>query len=75
MYIPARFTPILFNAVGRNCREQLASSIALYESHKHACQRAYSMRVFKHIGLQPAWNMRAGLACFEFAYGAIDGAR
>ncbi len=23
-------------------------------------QRAYSMRFFKHAGLQPAWAMRAG---------------
>jgi hypothetical protein len=31
MYVAARFTPILFNAVRRNCREQLASSLTPYE--------------------------------------------
>jgi hypothetical protein len=33
------------------------------------------MRFSKHIGLQAAWNMRSGLACFEIAYNGIDGAR
>jgi hypothetical protein len=33
------------------------------------------MRLTGRHAWRSAWNMRAGLACFEIAYGAIDGAR
>jgi hypothetical protein len=36
------------------------------KSRKHACQHAYSMRFFKHIGLRAAWNMRSGGMLFWF---------
>jgi hypothetical protein len=31
-------------------------------------QRAYSMRLSGHAGLQGAWNMRSGLARFEIVF-------
>ncbi|MCX7221260.1 MAG: hypothetical protein NTY70_20750 [Burkholderiales bacterium] len=30
-------------------------------------QRPYSMRFFKHIGLKPAWNMRAGAGAVKIS--------